>query len=109
MEIMLKLKPNEILKKKLCNRSIIKALECTRLYAVGRSKDGFGGVTDNMAAPMNKVDKFVSIGLGKGRGYVTVLREHYLRDDIQCCNPGCPVCGTTSSSGQSCTQDIRDY
>ena len=47
---------------------------------------------------LEKVDKLVSIGWGRGRGYVTVLREHYLRDDISCHYQACPVCNNASSS-----------
>ena len=51
-----------------------------------------------METELEKVDKLVSIGWGRGRGYVTVQREHYLRDDISCHYQACPVCNNSSSS-----------
>ncbi len=43
---------------------------------------------------MLKLEKEVRLGYGRGkaRGYVSVVREHYLRDDIACKRDGCCIC-----------------
>lgn len=45
-----------------------------------------------------KIDKVVPLKWGKGRSYVSVLREHYLRDDIPCHCLGCPICDNNSTA-----------
>ena len=51
---------------------------------------------------MERLEKEVRIGYGKGkRGYVSVLREHYLRDDIPCKSEACALCGQLIGPGSN--------
>ena len=49
---------------------------------------------------MQRLEKEVRIGYGRGkRGNVSVVREHYLRDDIPCKSEACVLCTTLISPG----------
>lgn len=55
------------------------------------------------AVTMKSLEKEVRLTYGKGRrGYVSVIREHYLRDDISCKVEKCSICDAKlDSRGQS--------
>ena len=48
-----------------------------------------------------RLEKEVRIGYGKGRrSYVSVVREHYLRDDIPCKSEACVLCAEITPPGK---------
>lgn len=48
---------------------------------------------------LDRIEKEVRLTYGKGRrGYVSVVREHYLRDDISCKTEKCCICGAQIDS-----------
>ena len=53
----------------------------------------------------SKVDKEIRIGWNKRRGIVSVLREHYLRDDIPCRIQECRLCRQELSDGKEMTNN----
>ena len=46
-----------------------------------------------------KLDQEVRIGWNKRRGQVSVIREHYLRDDIPCRIQQCSLCDQSLADG----------
>jgi len=54
----------------------------------------------NELSLMQRLEKEVRIGYGRGkRGNVSVVREHYLRDDIPCKSEACVLCGKQIAPG----------
>ena len=58
-----------------------------------------------------RLEKEVRIGYGKGRrSYVSVVREHYLRDDIPCKSEACALCMEITppgNVGNVCTLNLN--
>ena len=63
---------------------------------------GGRGLGTRLIDIMLKLEKEVRIGHGRGkRGNVSVVREHYLRDDISCKSEACVLCeGGTTPGGR---------
>uniref|UniRef100_A0A1X7SVM9 Uncharacterized protein n=1 Tax=Amphimedon queenslandica TaxID=400682 RepID=A0A1X7SVM9_AMPQE len=62
---------------------------------------------------MKKVDRTVILPLSKKRprrGPISIIREHYLRDDIPCRMKQCGICDQTLSDTQCMlTEDLSHY
>lgn len=60
---------------------------------------------------MLQLEKEVRLGYGKrtGRGYVSVVREHYLRDDVGCKREGCSLCVDSPSDGRHLPPSASHY
>ena len=57
-------------------------------------------IATNELSLMQRLEKEVRIGYGRGkRGNVSVVREHYLRDDIPCKSEACVLCGKQIAPG----------